>query len=223
MNQKINLHDISDGRLYDIDDLVRADTNGCGGCSACCYGVGGFVELNPYDVFKMTTATQMSFDDLLLEKLELCLKGKRHFPYLRMLGAQACCSFLSQEGRCTIHASRPSICRLFPLGRVYDNQGDFKFILQTNACIKPKLDKIKVEKWIGIDHYAANKAFILAWHNFNKALEFRMKFMRDTEEVGSTNQYVLDVFFHIEAKSDFDFYDAFFKKLPSAKNHLGIL
>ena len=31
--------------------------------------------------------------------------------------------FLNEQGRCSIHDSRPGFCRLFPLGRFYENGG----------------------------------------------------------------------------------------------------
>ena len=44
------LEEISDGNLYDINDIVKADTCGCDGCSDCCIDVGDLVVLTPFDV-----------------------------------------------------------------------------------------------------------------------------------------------------------------------------
>lgn len=49
------LDKISDGRLYDIEDVVKADTCGCDGCSDCCKDVGDLVVLTPFDIYEMTT------------------------------------------------------------------------------------------------------------------------------------------------------------------------
>ena len=35
MRSKNILDEISDGKLYDIGDMVKADTGGCTGCSDC--------------------------------------------------------------------------------------------------------------------------------------------------------------------------------------------
>ena len=40
MEREVSLEDISDGKLYGINDMVRADSGGCEGCSACCRGMG---------------------------------------------------------------------------------------------------------------------------------------------------------------------------------------
>ena len=42
------------------------------------------------------------------------------------------CYFLNEEGRCSIHSFRPGICRLFPLGRFYEEEG-FRYFLQIHV------------------------------------------------------------------------------------------
>lgn len=222
MSEPLTLASISDGKLYDLKDYVRADSDGCEGCSACCCGVGELVKLTPFDIYEMRRGLGASFDDLLADRLELRTTDKITLPYLKMLGPDERCSFLSDEGRCTIHAYRPNICRLFPLGRVYEEK-DFKYFLQVNACVKPKLKKIKVAQWIGIENYEKNKTFLLAWHTCLKALAFRFKFIRDDEELKAANDYLLETFYRITLKDGEDFYTAFFDALAEAKDRLGII
>lgn len=221
MQFNIRLDAVSDGRLYDINDLVKADTGGCDGCSACCHGVGEMVVLTPFDVFAMVHHLKMPFDELLGHHLELCSDDKVLLPHLKMQGEQERCSFLDQDNRCSIHSSRPNICRLFPLGRVYE-QHDFKYILQVGACTKAKLGKIKVKKWIGIQDYAANKGFIMAWYQLLKALTFRVKFIRNDQELKAIQTDMLDTFYRMPPETE-DFYTEFSNRLPEAKSRLGIL
>lgn len=216
------LEGISDGRMYDIEDTVKADTGGCNGCSACCHHVGDLVVLTPFDAYEMTRCLNSSFDELLTGHLELREKNKILLPHLKMHGASERCSFLNQEDRCSIHGHRPNICRLFPLGRVYE-EDDFKYFLQVKGCVKPHLKDVKIKEWIGIENYGANKVFILEWHRLLKALTFRLKFVRDDQELQSINQYLLDTFYRMTLKEGEDFYSAFSKCLPEAKNRLGII
>jgi uncharacterized protein len=221
MKSNVDLDAISDGRIYDMNDLVKADTDGCSGCNACCHGVGEMVVLNPYDVHGITRHLNCSFDELLTDRLELRSNGKLLLPHLKMQGDQEWCVFLNAEGRCSIHSCRPDICRLFPLGRVYE-PNDFKYFLQADACAKPSLTKIKVKKWIGIPNTSEHKAFLLAWYHVIKALTFRVKFIRDEDEMKSLNADLLDTFYRIPPDAG-DFYAEFFKRLPEAKNRMGIL
>lgn len=214
------LDEISDGKLYDIEDMVKADTCGCDGCSDCCHDVGDLVMLTPFDVYEITSYLGVDFDELLGDKIQLREDNKILLPYLKMQDKNKYCSFLNKEGRCMIHSKRPNICRMFPLGRVYKND-DFKYFLQIENCPKDNLEDVKVRDWLGIKNYYENKKFILEWHKFIKALTFRLKFMRDEKEIEEVNKIILDNFYRIKIEGDF--YNEFMKCLPEVKNRLGII
>ena len=214
------LNEISDGKLYDIEDMVKADTCGCNGCSDCCKDVGDLVVLTPFDIYEMTTYLNADFDKLLGDKILLRENNKITLPYLKMQDKNKNCSFLDKNGRCTIHSKRPNICRLFPLGRVYQDN-DFKYFLQVDNCPKEELKDVKVADWINIENYNENKKFILEWYKFIKALTFRLKFVRDEDEIENINQILLDSFYRV--KIDNDFYKSFEELLPKVKNKLGII
>ncbi len=36
MLREVDIKEISDGRLYGVNDMVKADCGGCAGCSVCC-------------------------------------------------------------------------------------------------------------------------------------------------------------------------------------------
>ena len=214
------LNEISDGKLYDIEDMVKADTCGCNGCSDCCKDVGDLVVLTPFDIYEMTTYLNTDFDKLLGDKILLRENNKITLPYLKMQDENKNCSFLDKNGRCTIHSKRPNICRLFPLGRAYQDN-DFKYFLQVDNCPKDELKDVKVSQWINIENYNENKKFILEWYKFIKALTFRLKFVRDEKEIAHINEFLLDNFYRV--KIDNDFYKSFEELLPKVKNKLGII
>lgn len=214
------LDEISDGKLYDIKDIVKADTCGCDGCSDCCIDVGDLVVLTPFDIYEMVSFLDIKFDELLNDKIDLRQENKILLPYLKMQDNTKKCSFLNEENRCMIHSKRPNICRLFPLGRVYQDN-DFKYFLQVGNCPKNDLKDVKVNDWIGIDNYDENKKFILEWHKFIKALTFRLKFVRDEKEIEEINNILLDNFYRIKIKGNF--YEEFNKTLPKVKSILGII
>ena len=214
------LEEISDGKLYDIEDTVKADTCGCDGCNDCCCDVGELVVLTPFDIYEMVNHLGVGFYELLGSKIELRNNNKISLPYLKMQDDNKRCSFLNKEGRCMIHSKRPNICRLFPLGRVYKDD-DFKYFLQVGNC--PKKDLKDVNKWLGIENYDDNKQFILEWHKFIKALTFRLKFVRDEKELEEINKVILDNCYCIEVKEGENFYSVFAQILPKIKNRLGII
>lgn len=216
------LEEISDGKLYDINDTVKADTCGCDGCNDCCIDVGDLVVLTPFDIYEMVNCLGVEFDELIGNKIELRQNNKILLPYLKMQDDSKRCSFLNNEGRCIIHSNRPNICRLFPLGRAYQND-DFKYFLQVGNCPKENLNEVEVMKWIGIKNYEDNKKFVLEWYKFIKALTFRLKFVRDEKEIEEVNKVILDNFYRIKIKDNENFYSVFLKELPKVKNILGII
>ena len=216
------LEEISDGKLYNINDTVKADTCGCDGCNDCCIDVGDLVVLTPFDVYEMVNYLGVEFDELIGDKIELRQNNKILLPYLKMQGNNKRCSFLNKEGRCTIHSKRPNICRLFPLGRAYQND-DFKYFLQVGNCPKENLSEVEVREWIGIENYDDNKKFVLEWYKVIKALTFRLKFVKDENTIEEVNQVILDNCYRIETKENENFYSVFLKELPKVKNILGII
>ena len=64
MRREQTLEEISDGKLYDSNDMVKADCHDCEGCCDCCQGMGDSVILDPYDVYRLTQKTGKSFNEL---------------------------------------------------------------------------------------------------------------------------------------------------------------
>ena len=107
------LEDISDGRLYDANDMVKAYCNECKGCHACCTGMGNSIILDPMDVMRLCRETGKNFTQLLEKELEVNVVDGLVLPNIKMTADK--CPFLNEEGRCSIHSARPGFCRLFPL------------------------------------------------------------------------------------------------------------
>ena len=148
MKRKVDLNEISDGRLYSSGDMVKVDCHDCEGCSACCQGMGNSIILDPMDLWRLQLGKKENFDTLLANYLELNVVDGMVLPNLKMAGEEEACLFL-KDGRCSIHGYRPGICRLFPLGRIYEENG-FKYFIQVHECKKQERGKVKIKKWLGI-------------------------------------------------------------------------
>ena len=171
-----DIKDIYDGRFYGPDDEVLVGTGGCAGCSHCCESdMGTSIVLTPYDVYNISKETGKSFDDLLVGFIvEMSVIDGIVLPHLKM---DEGCKFLV-DGRCSIHSSRPGICRLFPLGRLYED-GDFKYVLQVNECIVNPRTPVKVRDWLGEENLEKNSLFINKWHKFIKFEEKKVGEIRE--------------------------------------------
>ena len=106
MERNVTMAEISDGKLYSRDDMVKAGCDDCRGCSACCHGMGNSIVLDPYDVYRLTTLRGDTLEHLLEEKkVEWNVVDGQILPNLALRsGADEACGFLDEAGRCRIHA-----------------------------------------------------------------------------------------------------------------------
>ena len=221
MKRNVTLAQISDGRLYGINDMVKADCHGCAGCSDCCRGMGSSIILDPYDVYRMQQGLGMDLTQLLgAQKIELNVVDGMILPNLKMAGEEEKCAFLNEEGRCSIHKSRPGICRLFPLGRYYEN-GDFKYFLQTGECKENNRSKVKVSKWIDTPDMTKNHAFIRTWHYFLNEMEEAVGDLEDMELGKRLNMLILQMFYLNPYDVERDFYEQFEARMEQFRSLLG--
>lgn len=213
MDRCIDLNEISDGKLYTSNDLVKAGCGDCHGCSACCENMADTIILDPFDICCLAKGLKTSAADLLYRQIDLGVVDGVILPHIKMVGSTNRCPFLSETGRCTIHSFRPGFCRLFPLGRFYENRS-FSYFLQTKECKKPNRTKVKVRKWIGIPDFERYETFICDWHYFLKDLQ-KPLIEGDMEWAKKVNITILREFFLTPYDPDQEFYPQFYKRLKS--------
>lgn len=198
MLREVTMEDISDGRIYELNDMVKCDTGDCKDCHKCCGGMGTSIVIDPYDVWRLKKELNLGFENLLQKSyIELNMVDGLILPNLKM-NEKDTCSFLDENGRCSIHAARPGICRIFPLGRVYDENG-FKYFVQKGQCAKEKsLAKTKVKKWIDTEDITINQKYILKWHNLIRTVGDKMIELKQSgrgEMLNEIAMYILNEFF----------------------------
>lgn len=218
MERQVDLMEISDGKLYRLSDMVKACANNCEGCSECCHGRGDTITLDPLDVFQLKSGLQASFEQLMARGISLGVVNGIIRPSMMMTEEQdSKCVFLNERGLCDIHAFRPGLCRLFPLGRVYED-GEIKYILLTGECVRENRTKVKVRKWIDMPDMVAYEKFLLMWHDFLKEIEAAVADAQDEAFSKNLNMYVLQKFY-VEnmGETQEQFYEVFQQKLSNAR------
>lgn len=218
MKRDIDLKEISDGRLYTANDMVKTDCHGCEGCSACCHGMGESIVLDPLDVHRLCTGLNIDFSTLMNEYIELNVVDGITLPNLKMNGENEACRFLASNGRCKIHAFRPGICRMFPLGRYYDDNG-FKYFIQVYECPLKNKGKVKVKKWMDIPDLKQYEQYIWDWHQFLMNCQEALNELSE-EQIRILNLYILKTFYQTTYREEF--YQEFYERLENAKAILGI-
>lgn len=222
MRRNVDLNEISDGKLYTSNDMVKADCYECQGCSVCCRGMGKSIILDPIDLFHLKQATGKDFAGLLNQEIELNVVDGMILPNLKMDPKTDACPFLDENERCGIHAFRSGICRLFPLGRLYEEEG-FRYFLLTKECKKENRGKVKVKKWLGITNLKAYEQYISDWHQFLLTCEESIGEL-EKENIQILTTYILRLFYQTpyEAEDDGSFYQEFYQRREQVRKTLGI-
>lgn len=219
MERDIRLEEVSDGKLYGLNDMVRADCGDCEGCSACCSGMGSSILLDPLDITRISQAVGQSFEEMLDNQIELNMVDGLILPNLKLHKDGESCVFLNERGRCSIHGARPGICRLFPLGRFYEG-GTFQYFLQIHECRKENRTKVKVKKWIDTPNLKDNQGFIADWHYFLKEVQGWLLLPGNEEKRREASLLILQWFYMESFDGKYGFYEQFRDRLVKIKEKL---
>lgn len=198
-----------DSKLYNLNDMVKAGCNDCKGCFSCCQGMGQSIVLDPYDIWQLECNLDCTFTGLLQEKelIELHIDDGLILPNLKMQGSSECCGFLNEEERCGIHAFRPGLCRLFPLGRNYEEH-KLQYFLLEDACTNSTSTKVKVKKWLEIQDSRRYEEFLISWHDLRGSLKKKFADIDldsgDMNIMKESNMKLLHIFYETQyVKEDF--------------------
>ena len=214
-------------RLYTARDMAKIGCDDCKGCSYCCQEMGESVVLTPFDICELTQHLGRSFDELMEDKIELYMTDGMVLPNLKMsgetkaYGSKEVCGFLNEEGRCSIHAFRPGLCRLFPLGRNYEIKQmetedgikeikGFQYFIVKDSCPNLNGTKVKIEKWLGIPNLKKNEEFITTWHYFCKDFQEEIQELLkagEDDKVKKINLSMLELFYRKPYEKERDFYE----------------
>lgn len=218
MKREVDIDEISDGKRYHANDMVKISCSDCKGCSSCCHDMGNSIILDPFDIYQLTKGLNTTFDGLLgADKpvIELSMADGLLLPNLKMQEASNGCIFLNSDERCSIHSFRPGYCRLFPLGRIYED-GGFSYFNQIYECDYPNKSKIKVKKWIGIDNLQSYERFVLIWHDYLAKLREKIAVTEDVNEISKITVRFLEVFYRASYDTTKSFYEQFDERMRKA-------
>lgn len=221
-----HLLEISDGKLYGNNDMAKVGCHDCAGCSSCCRDMGQSIWLDPYDVFQLTGNLGKTLEELLAKEAEFHVEDGLILPNIRMVGeGEPVCGFLNNEGRCSIHAFRPGFCRLFPLGRNYE-EGKLTYFVLKEGCPAPNKSKVKIHKWLNTPRIKDYEKFLLEWHGLTKMLRaYYGEHASEDAVIRAVNMKFLQVFY-LMPYGDGDFYQAFeerMKQMQAFLQSLGII
>ncbi|MDD7739411.1 MAG: YkgJ family cysteine cluster protein [Fusicatenibacter sp.] len=216
MERNINLQEETDGKRYSSNDMAKLGCDDCRGCSKCCRGMEDTIVLDPMDIFRLSGWLHQTFEELLQERIGLRVVDGMVLPYLKMDEKKNQCSFLNEQGRCSIHPARPGFCRMFPLGRLYE-QESFQYILQIHECPKEHKTKVKIRKWLDTPDLNRYEKFTCTWHYFLKEIQRKSSQVSAENYAKEMNMLMLQTFYVTPYDEGRDFYEQFEERLGKIK------
>ena len=202
-----------DGKKYGIDDEAPIGCDDCCGCSSCCHEMGDTVIQDPYDLWLFTSnmrlagGAKVTFEILVSDDgpWELSVHDGVIMPNIKMV-EEGRCPFLNSNGRCTIHRFRSGLCRLFPLGRGFEEDGTISYYVLNSKIGCEKLkgagSNVAINEWLGIEDIDRYEAFQSRWHALKKRIAL-LVMHSDEHESREINAQFLDVFYVRGYGSDF--------------------
>ena len=222
------LTEIYDGHFYTPEDAVPLGCHDCAGCSDCCRETGDSIILDPWDMYMLTKGTGKTFTDMIEREIEIRLVDGLILPNLMQHHGEELsdapdpedrCPFLSPEGRCSIHAFRPGLCRLFPLGRYYEGD-DFRYILQAHECSRQNRYPVRVRDWLEIDNLEEYEDFVRTWHHFLRQAGAATEKLTERSS-DSVRRFILQVFFVEPYRTAVPFARQFAQRMAVCREKLG--
>ena len=105
-------------QLMDLDSKFNFK---CRKCGKCCKHQ-NTILFNSRDIFKIAQKLQITPEEVISKYAETYIGSASRIPVVHMVprGKNEVCPFL-KDGLCSIHDCKPTVCALFPLGRITIN------------------------------------------------------------------------------------------------------
>lgn len=171
--------------LLDLDSEFRFK---CRRCGKCCKNQ-DTILLNPRDIFRIAQKLGKSMAAVIDDYTEVYIGQNSRIPVVHLLpkGPKNTCPLLI-DGRCSVHDCKPTVCALYPLGRVIVSSTperpigseDIKvrYILNDYSCGSAKRVNT-VRSWLQKFGIPEHDEFFIQWNRITINL---MLFVQDMEK-----------------------------------------
>lgn len=164
--------------LLDLDSEFRFK---CRRCGKCCIHQETII-FNTRDIYNIAKKKGMTMQEVVEAYTETYIGHNSRIPIVHLLsnGPKGACPLLTTDGRCSVHDCKPTVCALFPLGRVAISSKDgqpleegelptIKYILTDHNCGSAK--KVNtVRSWLAKFGIPEQDEFYLLWNKVLMAL-----------------------------------------------------
>lgn len=159
----------------------------CDGCGKCCENREDII-LSGWDLYQLALFLKRKNTlEIIREFCEVYIGQESRIPVCRLksIGFERRCPFLMKNKKCKVHKMKPSVCALFPLGRVYNGETkEVQYILQDINCgLKDRSQSI--QEWIDAFNLNENIDLSKKWSSILFDLAGLMSKMSDSLSEGT--------------------------------------
>ena len=163
-----------DKYVLDLDSKFQFKCRRCGKCCKNQYSV----IFNARDIFNIAKKFGKTPLQIVEESAEVYIGESSQLPVVHMLpvGPQKRCPLLLDDGRCSVQDCKPTVCALYPLGRVaiyHDLEGKDAEITKDNISVKYVINEYNcgsakktntVRSWLAQFQIAEEDEFFVLWN-----------------------------------------------------------
>ena len=215
--------------MLDLDSEFRFK---CRRCGKCCKNQ-DTILFNARDIYNIAKKLGKTTIQVIEECAEVYIGNSSRLPMVHMVpvGRKRRCPLLLDDGRCSVHDCKPTVCALYPLGRVaiFDGVKDadaeitkenirVKYIINDYTCGSAKKHNT-VRSWLAQFQIPEEDEFFLRW---NEVLVNLCAAVRKLEKNGCSErplQMLWDAIFY-RLYVDFDTKQYFMPQFEQAAEQL---
>lgn len=179
----------------------------CRRCGKCCIHQ-DMVLFNTRDIYNIARKKGMTMQQVIEAYTEIYIGRNSHLPIVHLLssGPKGACPLL-ENGRCSVHDCKPTVCALFPLGRVVVgkkigepiedlSEVQVKYILNDHSC--GSAQKVNtVRSWLDKFGIPEHDDFFLLWNKVLMSLSRAIMRLEEAKVPKSALDLLWDAIFQI--------------------------
>lgn len=190
--------------LLDLDSEFRFK---CRRCGKCCIHQ-DTILLNARDIYNIAKKLGRTMRDVIESYTEVYIGKNSRIPVVHLLsnGPKGACPLLV-DGRCSVHDCKPTVCALFPLGRVVigkepgnpltdDAEIQVRYILNDYTCGSAKRVNT-VRSWLARFGIAEHDDFYILWTKITMKISQVIRRMEEMQCPAETLSLAWDITFSL--------------------------
>lgn len=201
----------------------------CTQCGKCCIDREDIL-LNGRDIYRAAKKFNMSPEQYVVDYCEMYIGHDSKVPIVRLVpkNGSRLCPMLKNR-KCMIHECKPTVCAMFPIGRMTKmnqttKEKEFNYIFVDPEC-GDKAELHTAREWLGQFGIPVEDVFYIRWTEMiGKAAEFARKVVPQFSE--NTMTYIWNMFlamFYLEYDTKREFMPQFEENMRVLEEMLGKL